>query len=102
VADDRAPDAHARAGDRRRKLPRGRVVLAAELYLERLIQAFGEIDTIDLRPTIAGDMIVYEMIVPVSRALADDPAALLARETQPTRPSRRRHPGWSARWRSAT
>ena len=66
----------------RRKPPRGRVVIAAELYLEQLIKAFGDIDTIDLKPTIAGDMIVYEMVVPVPRALNDDPAALVAREAQ--------------------
>jgi hypothetical protein len=66
----------------RRKAPRGRVVIAAEFYLEQLIQAFGEIDTIDLKPTVAGDMIVYEMVVPIAPALADDPAALLAREAR--------------------
>jgi hypothetical protein len=64
----------------RRKLPRGRVVVAAELYLEGLAQAFGEIDSIDLRPSVAGDMILYEMVVPVPRALCDQPDALLARE----------------------
>jgi hypothetical protein len=64
----------------RRELPRGRIVLAAELYLEQFVLAFGEIDTIDLRPTIAGDMIVYEMVVPVTSALYADPAALLTRE----------------------
>jgi hypothetical protein len=66
----------------RRKLPRGRVVIAAELYLEQLMQAFGELDTIDLKPTIAGDVIVYELVVPVAKALGDDPGALLARETR--------------------
>jgi hypothetical protein len=66
----------------RRKLPRGRVVIAAELYLEQLTLAFGEIDTIDLKPTIAGDLIVYEMVVPIAPALCGDPVALLARETQ--------------------
>jgi hypothetical protein len=64
----------------RRKLPRGRVVVAAELYLEQLTLAFGEIDAIDLKPIVAGDMLVYEMVVPVPRALADDAGALLARE----------------------
>src|SRR5215831_12548157 len=66
----------------RRKAPRGRVVIAAELYLEHLIKAFGDIDTIDLKPTIAGDMILYEMIVPVPKALTDDPAQIVVRETQ--------------------
>jgi len=64
----------------RRELPRGRVVMAAELYLEQLIQAFGEIDTLDLAPTVAGDMIVYEMVVPIAGALLDDATALVARE----------------------
>jgi len=64
----------------RRVVPRGRIVIAAELYLEGLVQAFGELDAIDLRPTVAGDMLVYELVVPVEPALADDPAALLARE----------------------
>ena len=65
----------------RRTLPRGRIIIAAELYLEQLMRAFGEIDTMDLKPAIAGDRIVYEMVVPVPAALVDDVATLLARET---------------------
>lgn len=65
-----------------RSLPRGRIVLAAELYLEQLTKVFGTIDTIDLTPTIAGDLIVYEMVVPIDPALCGDVGALLQRETQ--------------------
>jgi hypothetical protein len=65
-----------------RAVPRGRVVLAAELYLEALTQAFGAIDTIDLKPTIAGDLLVYEMVVPIAPTLHADVAALLARESE--------------------
>jgi hypothetical protein len=64
----------------RRKLPRGRIVIAAELYLTGLSQAFGEVDAVDLRPAVAGDMLIYELIVPIDPALCDDPAALVARE----------------------
>jgi hypothetical protein len=64
----------------RRELPRGRIVIAAEFYLEGLTQAFGEIDTVDLHPTVAGDMLLYELVVPIDPALCDDTAALLARE----------------------
>ena len=65
-----------------RKLPRGKIVIAAELYLEQLTRVFGDIDTIDLKPTIAGDLIVYEMVVPIAPALCADVVALLQRESQ--------------------
>ena len=42
---------------------------------------FGEIDTMDLTPIVAGDRIVYEMVVPIAPALLGDVAALVARET---------------------
>ncbi len=66
----------------RRTLPRGRVVIAAELYLEQLIHALGDIDTMDLKPIVAGDRVVYEMVVPVPKALVDDVDALVEREAQ--------------------
>lgn len=65
----------------RRELPRGRVVVATEVYLEQLAHAFGEIDSIDLRPTVAGDMILYELVVPLAPALCDDAEALTLRES---------------------
>jgi hypothetical protein len=65
-----------------RSVPRGKVVIAAELYLEQLTRVFGDIDTIDLKPTIVGDLIVYEMVVPIAPALCADVAALLQRESQ--------------------
>jgi len=64
----------------RRELLRGRIVIAAELYLEGLSQAFGEVDAVELRPTVAGDMLVYELVVPIEPALCDDHEALLTRE----------------------
>jgi uncharacterized membrane protein YkoI len=64
----------------RREVARGRIVIAAELYLEGLAQAFGDVDAIELKPTVAGDMLVYELVIPVEPALCDDPGALLARE----------------------
>jgi hypothetical protein len=64
----------------RRELLRGRIVIAAEFYLEGLSQAFGEVDAVELRPTVAGDMLVYELVVPIEPALCDDHDALLTRE----------------------
>ena len=66
----------------RRQLPRGRVVIAAELYLEQLVRIYGEIDTMDLTPIVVGDMIIYEMVVPVAATLLHDTAALVAREAE--------------------
>jgi hypothetical protein len=62
----------------RRRVPDLTLVVAGELYTAALAEVGGAPEEMALRPSIAGDMIVYEMVIPVARDLLDDTARLAA------------------------
>lgn len=62
----------------RRRVPDLTLVVAGELYTDALEKAGGSVEEMALRPSVAGDMIVYEMLVPVARPLLEDTARLSA------------------------
>ncbi|HYG90090.1 MAG TPA: hypothetical protein VD978_27980 [Azospirillum sp.] len=62
----------------RRRVPDLTLVVAGELYTAALAEAGGTPEEMSLRPSIAGDMIVYEMIIPVARDLLEDTFRLAA------------------------
>ncbi len=53
----------------RRRTPELNLVTAGELYTAALAEVIGTPESIELKPRIAGDMIVYEMVISVPRDL---------------------------------
>jgi len=62
----------------RRRTPDVNLVTAGELYLAALAELDEMPDSVGLTPRIAGDMIVYEMVVPVAAELMADTPRLAA------------------------
>ncbi|MGQ9368425.1 hypothetical protein [Azospirillum sp. ST 5-10] len=61
----------------RRPVPELTLVAAGELYLAALAEVTGAPDGIALKPRIAGDLIVYEMTVPLAAERVADTAGLV-------------------------